>query len=105
MNQPRQNSTTAALPSTLRPSGAGDVSSNTVSSLKSVANLSASCRLNALLNLSIVFRVVASCDCPACSELIETSGVAVADQEPPNRNNEHITRMLQPFAFLTAILQ
>jgi hypothetical protein len=36
-NYPRQNSTTAAFPSIRRPSGAGDVSSKTVSSVKSAA--------------------------------------------------------------------
>jgi len=58
--QPSQNSTTAAFPSIRRPSGAGDVSSKTVSSVRSAANASASCRLNTSLKLSIVVRVACS---------------------------------------------
>src|SRR6185436_6431808 len=52
-NHPRQNSTTAALPSIRRPSGAGDVSSNTVSSVSTRARASASWRLNASLKRSM----------------------------------------------------
>ena len=43
-----------------RPSGGGDVSSNTVSSVSNAARASASCRLNASLNRSMTIRVASA---------------------------------------------
>src|SRR5215469_8654292 len=56
-NHPLQKSTTAALPSMRRPSGAGEVSSNTVSSVNVSANALASCRLKASWKQSTAARV------------------------------------------------
>lgn len=97
-NHPRQNATAAAFPSMRRPSGADDVSSNTVSSVKSAANSSASCRLNAPLKLSTVVRVAWSYNCIFCSVLMETSLVPPVDYRPPNRNIAHTTTKAWRFA-------
>jgi len=91
---PRQNSTTAAFPSMRRPSGAGNVSSNTVSSVKNAANPSASCRLKASLKLSTVLRVDCSCECTFCPDLMGTS---LGEHRLPNRNTEQVTtKMWRP---------
>src|ERR1035441_1599663 len=65
-NHPRQKSMTAALPSMRRPSGAGEVSSKTVSSVKNSARASASWRLKASLKLLIAVRVDCSADGMFC---------------------------------------
>src|SRR5437773_5500447 len=79
---------TAAFPSMRRPSGAGDVSSNTVSSVINAANPSASCRLNTSLNLSMVVRVNFSCDCRFCLDIME---ISLGEHRFPNRKMEQIT--------------
>src|SRR5579864_5510791 len=87
-NHPRQNSATAAFPSTRRPSGAGDVSSKTVSSVSNAATPSASCRLNAALNLSTADRVACSSDCPLSVLAITTS---LSEHNPANKSTEQVT--------------
>src|ERR1051326_5121362 len=79
-NQARQNSTTAAVPSTRRPSGAGDVSSKMVSSVRNWARRSASWRLKASLKWSMVARVACTGD-----------GIGTSDGEKKFVNRNKVT--------------
>ena len=103
VNHPRQNSATAAFPSIWCPSGAGDVSSKTVSSVSSDATPSASCRLKASLKRSTTARVLTSWLWGASSKVMGLPCALRGTDEENNRTAAHAAVRIGFFANVLSI--